>query len=131
VFGIDGIVRWRDRLAFACDLGSHTLRKLANRLLVDQKIRLRLTEHIDKTRHDDEASSIDGALSGDRRVSFSDKSDSVGDDPDVGVDPWISRAIYDPAVTDEHIVLLCEETASAGHNQQQKGQLDSRQGELR
>ena len=103
---VERVIGRRDRLAFAGDLRGHALGQFADRLLVHQQIELRLPQHVDETRRDDESGGIDGALGRHARTGMANEGNAITDDANVGIGPWIAAAIDDASVADEHVVLL-------------------------
>jgi hypothetical protein len=102
----DGLVEGRDALALAGDLGGDALGELAGRLLVDEQVHLRLPQHVDEARGDDQASGVEGALGCGVLAGAPHEDDAVADDAHVGVDPGIAAAVHHLAVADEHVILL-------------------------
>ncbi len=82
------------------------MRQFADRLLVDEKVALRLAKHVNESGSDDQAFSIDGALCHQRCIGVADEGNAIAYDADVGVDPGIAAAVHDAAVADEVIELL-------------------------
>ncbi len=95
----------RDRSAFAGDLRRDSLRKLAQRAIVDQQVGFGLSEHIDKARRNNQTFGVDYPL---RVNAFepSDGSDVIATNSNVAGHPGISRAVNNRAILDKYIVFV-------------------------
>src|SRR5581483_2789785 len=103
------VVQRRDRVAFAGDLGRNALRELAHGAVVNEQVGLRLAEHVNEARRDDEAARLDNARRGCALRRAADEGDLVAADADVAVEPWVAGAVYDATVADKDVVLLRED----------------------
>ena len=117
---LSSVVGGRDGVAFAGDLRGDALRQLADRLLVDEQVDLRLAEHVDEAGSDDQAGGVDGALGRQRSIGLADEGNAIADDADVGVNPRIAAAIDHAAVADEVIELLGQRRNRKSQNKEKQ-----------
>ena len=103
------LVRWRRRVPLAEDHRRHALRDHADDAAVSrEKLRIRLRLNIDDSRRDDEPARVDALLRG-RVVQHAggrEPSNMIAADRDVTIEPWITSAVDDLAITDDDVVLL-------------------------
>ena len=100
----------RYRSTFPGNLRRDSLRELTQRAIVDQQIRLGLPQHIYKARRNNQTFGIDHALRV-NSIELSDCSNAISTNGDIAGHPWISRAVNNRAVFDQHIVFLAGELA--------------------
>ena len=96
------IVQRRDRRSFAGDLGGDALGDLAGGARVGQHVELRLAEHVDEARRDDEVGGIDAGLRL-AAIEPADRGDAIAGDADVGAIPRRAAAIDHAAIGDQQI----------------------------
>jgi len=99
------LVEWRDRAAFARDLGGDALKDLRRQMRIDQNREFRLAQHIDKARSNDETLRVNHAAAlriGER----ADLRDAPVGDADVAGIPWRASAVDNVAVANDEIKLL-------------------------
>ncbi len=103
------VVEWRDRIAFAGDLGGDALKDFGGQVRVHQDRKFRLAEHIDEARRDYQPVCIDHAFGG-CVGELPDGGDPAGLNRDVTRIPGRPRAVDDVAIADDEVVVLREST---------------------
>ena len=102
------IILWSNRSTFAGDSRGDALSQLAEGLLVNQQIPLRLFQHVNKSGTDNQSLCIKYAFGSSVGRRASDEGDAVVFDADIGLYPRVSCAIHDVAITYENVILLAE-----------------------
>ena len=98
----DGIVEWRDGIAFAGDFGGDALEDFRGQARVDEDRQLGLAQHVDEAGSDDFAGGVDGALArGSSEIA--DGGDFAVADADVAGVPGRAGAVDDMAVGDDEV----------------------------
>ena len=90
-------------LAFARDLGRDSLSHLAEQPVVDEDVDLRLPQHVDETRGDDQARDVE-RLVGLARAEKADGRDPVSPDGEVALVPWVAGPVHDPAILEDQVI---------------------------
>ncbi len=123
----DGVVQWRGRIAFPCDLSGDALINLRRQSWIDQNGLFRLTQHVDKSGGNHLTMRIDGALA--RRLrKIADGGNPACADSHVSGIPGRTRPIDNVAIGDDNIEGLREAIACrAKHPNRKQGRRKNRE----
>ena len=98
--GIDG----RDGFALARDLRGNSLKDLRRYVRIHEQGEFGLAEHVDKPRGNDPPCGVDSPIRG-GFVELADGGDAFPTNADVGSEPGGARAVDEPAVLDDQVVV--------------------------
>src|SRR5262249_60053276 len=108
--GYGCVILRRDGPAFTGDAAGDPLGQLADSLLINQQVGLRLLQHVNKAGSNNEPFSVNHAFGGGLGRRAAEKTDAVAGYTDIRINPWVAGTVHDTAVTDQDVVLLREES---------------------